>query len=80
VEADGQTSMGVGTAWKNVHDEVFNYTHTVEVQSDQTELNTMAVRPVLSKEKKRTILIYWEKQELEIGNKFLKIIHTIIKM
>ena len=58
VESDVETSMGVGTAWKNVQDEVFcnqsfkKYTHTVEVQSDQTELNTMAVRPVSSKQLK----------------------------
>jgi hypothetical protein len=56
VESDVETIMGVGTAWKNVQDEVFcnqsfkKYTHTVEVQSDQTELNTMAVRPVSSKQ------------------------------
>ena len=56
MESDVDTRMGVGTAWKNVQDEVFcnqsfiKYTHTVEVQSDQTELNTMAVRPVPSKQ------------------------------
>ena len=57
VEVDVETSMGVGTAWKNVHDEVFKYTHTVEVQSDQTELNTMAVRPVSSKQFKKSIIL-----------------------
>ena len=58
MESDVETSMGVGMAWKTVLDEVFcnqsfkKYTHAGEVQSDQTELNTMAVRPVSSKQLK----------------------------
>ena len=55
VEADVKTSMGVGKAWKNLDEDLCNQsffkdTQTVEVQSDHTELNTMAVRPVSNKQ------------------------------